>query len=280
MQSRINSLLNYSYTVTDIHSIELQLFLLTVKCLMPYEDKIGCFFNVKRYYKEMELFAYYKNGMDETIEHWLERKIPTDKKDGLMEFKIIPIALVNTLWDNLVEEILKAVTFYTLNIETILDGIIVSSGIYEYMNNNLENVHELTKERLIGFSVKEFIIKNNINVDKSYIIDFEKERIKTIQRNDFFNLNRYKSIQYIFGEPNKESSEGTLIDSYSAYLYKLRKGRIDPEKLKIPDKMPDLKECLKKSYFNHPLLGKCKVEKRANNEVVVRNKSGLMRIRI
>ena len=235
MQSKINTLLNHCYTVTDIHNIEFQLFLITLKCLMPYEDKIGCFFNVKRYYKEIELFEYYKNGRDDTIEHWLQNRTPSFERDELMEFKIIPIAIVNTVWENLLEETLKAVTFHTLNKDAILDGIVISSAIYEYMNNNLDSVYERTKERLISFSVKEFFDRNNVNIDRSFIIDFEKQRIKVIHKNDFFDTDRYKSLKLILEGFGEESSESTMIDSFSAYLHKLRMGRINPEKLKIPE---------------------------------------------
>lgn len=284
MQSKINSLLNYCYDDTEKPGIEFQLFLITVKCLIPYEDNIGCLFDIRRYKKEIELFAHYMNGNDENIDYWLQHKKPSNINDGLLEYKIIPIVLSNTVWGNLIDEVLKAVTFYTLNKNTILNAVLISSAIYEFMENNaIENIDGLTKERLISFSIKDFFIKNQIVTDKNYIIDFEKERIKFISKTMLFDdctINKYKSLNRIFEKSASTYLDSDIINSFSAYLYKLRKGTINPEKLKISDKLPELKECLKQPLFSHPLLGRCKIVNRTENEVIVRNKSGLMRIRI
>lgn len=284
MQSKIKSLLYNCYD--DIGSIEFQLFLISVKCMIPYEDKIGCLFDIGRYEKEIDLFAHYMNSNDETVDYWLQHKKPSAINDGLVEFKILPIVLSNTIWENLIEEALKAVTVYTLNKNTILNAILISSATFEFMNNTeLEEIEEFSKEKIINFSIKEFFTKNQILTDKNYIIDFEKERIKLITKPMLFDendVNGFKSLNYIFGHNNGLATDKQydIIGDYSAYLYKLRKGLIDPEKLKIPDKMPDIKECLNYTLFNHPLLGRCKVLQRKGNEAIVKNKSGLMRIRI
>ena len=284
MQSKINALLNYCYTATNLANIEFQLFLLSVKCLMPYEDKIGCFFDVERYKMEIDLFTHYKNGEDIVIDHYIEHKTSTNIKDELLEYKIIPLILSNTVWDNLIEEVLKLVVFYSLNKDTILDAIYITSAIYEYMNNNRDNIDEITKDRLINFSMKDFLANNNINIDKDYLISFEKERIKRISKAQIFDdISNYNSLKYIFGEIEpkvQEKSQESLIDNFSAYLFKLRKGIIAPERLKVSAKMPKLSECLKQAFFNHPLLGRCKVIKRTKSEVIVRNKSGFMRMRM
>lgn len=282
MQSKINTFLNYCYNDTEKPSIEFQLFLITVKCLMPYEDKIGCFFDVGRYKKEIELFAYYKNGNDDVIDYRIENKVPSYKEDMLFEYKIIPIILSNTVWDNLIDEVFKAVTFYTLNVNTILNSILVSSLIFEYFTGEKDIIQ--TKERLIELSIKDFLNKNNFSVDKKYIIDFEKERIKILSKGDLLYGIDYKSLNYILNNSDSNSDsnivEKEIIESYSSYLNKLRTGKIAPEKLKIPDIMPNIEECLKQPLFNHPLLGRCKVIERTENEVYIRNKSGIMRIKI
>lgn len=319
MQSKINDFLNFCYNEKE--SIEFQLFLITVKCLIPYEDNIGCIFDINRYKKEIELFAHYMNGNDEIIHCWQMYKKPSNINDELYEFKTIPIVLSNTVWKNTIDEVLKAVTFYTYNKNTILNALLSSSAIYEFMEeSSIESIEGITKERLINFSIKDFFTNNQISVEKSYIIDFEKERIKLISKPILFDdnaINKYKALNYIFEkkdsinndliapidkdlkEPfnnmmttdnkpivyavnNHITSDDNLdiLNSFSAYLYKLRKGTINPEKLKISDNIPDIKECLKQPLFNHPLLGRCKVIQRTSNEVIIRNKSGIMRIRI
>ncbi|NLK65722.1 MAG: hypothetical protein GX289_11615 [Tissierellia bacterium] len=298
MQNRMKNLLKYCYNDTD--SIEFQLFLISVKCLLPYENNIGCLFDKDRYKKEIELFSYYMNGNDETINYWLQNKRPSNMNDKLSEFKIIPIVLANTVWENSIEEVLKAVTFYTLNKNTILNALTISSAIYEFMNRSeIENIEAVTKEKLIDFSVKDYFTKNLIETNKNYIIKFERERIKLIAKPTLFDddiINCSSALNYIFEK--KDASDNKLntylentkaasaenisdaISSFSIYLHKLRKGSISPEKLIIPDKIPDIKECLKYSVFTHPLLGRCKVVKRTENTAIVKNKSGLMRIKI
>ncbi|HPB78698.1 MAG TPA: hypothetical protein PL127_02700 [Sedimentibacter sp.] len=284
MQYKINKMLNFCFD--DIQKIDFQLFLITVKCLIPYDDKIGCLFDKDRYKKEIELFSSYMNGNDETIDYWLRNKEASNLDDNLLEYKIIPLALSNTVWENLTDELIKVVLFYTINKNTILNALLISSAVFDFMTgSDIDSIEAAARERLINFSVKEFLIKNQTNADKNYIIDFEKERIKMIAKPILFDnnfINGFKVLNYIFEKSPEHLTENNsdIIDSFSVYLYKLRKGLISPEKLIIPDKIPEIKECLKYSTFSHPLLGRCKVIKRTEKEAIVRNKLGLMRIRI
>jgi hypothetical protein len=91
MQYKINKMLNFCFD--DIQKIDFQLFLITVKCLIPYDDKIGCLFDKDRYKKEIELFASYMNANDELIDYWLQNKEASNLEDNLLEYKIIPLAL-------------------------------------------------------------------------------------------------------------------------------------------------------------------------------------------
>ena len=277
-------MLNFCFD--DIQKIDFQLFLITVKCLIPYDDKIGCLFDKDRYKKEIELFSSYMNGNDETIDYWLRNKEASNLDDNLLEYKIIPLALSNTVWENLTDELIKVVLFYTINKNAILNALLISSAVFDFMTgSDIDSIEAAARERLINFSVKEFLIKNQINADKNYIIDFEKERIKMIAKPILFDnnfINGFKVLNYIFEKSPEHLTENNsdIIDSFSVYLYKLRKGLISPEKLIIPDKIPEIKECLKYSTFSHPLLGRCKVIKRTEKEAIVRNKLGLMRIKI
>lgn len=290
MLSRIYRLLNYCYednSGNKIPGIELQLFLIAVKCLVPCENEVGCYFDVHRYKKEIELFNCYKNGHDEVLEYYLENKKTTEKFDNLLEYKIIPVIIANTEWDILINEALKASMFYSTNKTTILYTILISSYINEYLNSNTENINEVTKERLIGFSLKDFSGINNIQINKSSLIDFEKERIKMLSKSEFITdefINNFKSLHYIYNEIKNENGDTageTVLYSFSQYLLKLRKGIINPEKLKISmDNIPEIKECLQYSTFSHPLLGRCKVLKRCEKEVILKNKSGLIKVNI
>lgn len=290
MLSKIYNLLKNCYENDNdkIPNIEFQLFLITVKSLMPYEDNIGCMFDVSRYKKEIELFALYKNGNDDTIEYYLENKKPSSDEDKLLEYKILPIAISNTIWENLINETIKVVTFYSINKITVLNTILLSSAIFEYINDeqvDLENINKKTKERIIQFSIKDFLENNHIELGKDHYIEFERERIKILSKPELFSedfILKFKSLKHIFNNETKsEEQVNETISNYSSYLFKLRKGTIDPEKLKISkEKIPDFKEFLKNPVFSHPLLGKCKIVKRTEKEVILRNKSGLMKVNI
>lgn len=292
MQSIIYSLLINCFEdnfCDKIPNIDLQLFLISVKSLVPYEDKIGCFFDVERYEKELELLKLYKNGENDVLDNYYSNNKLSMLEDDLLEAKIIPIVIANTDWDILINEVLKAVTVYSFNQNILLNAIIISSVIDIYLNKKdvqFDMISEITKERIIGFSLKEFFKANNIIVDKYNFIEFEKERIKIITKNIISDIikNEYKSINYILhnkSEITLESERDSVLNNFSVYLSKLRKGIISPDKLKIPQEdIPEFNMFLKYSSFNHPLLGKCKVVKREDKSVIIRNKSGLIKVNI
>lgn len=292
MLSKISGLLKYCYednACDKLPDINLQLFLIMVKSLMPFEDNIGCMFDLLRYEKEIEIFKCYKNGHDDNLEYYYDNKKPSEKDDKLLEFKIIPVIVANTQWDILINETLKASFFYSTNKTVILNTIILSSAINEYLSNEnyMESINEVTKERIINFSLKDFLYSNNINLNKNSLIEFEKERIKFLSRNEFFTnelIEKYKSLNFIFNVREVENyiaDNETVLSSFSLYLFKLRKGIINPEKLKIPQyNTLEIKEFLKYSSFSHPLLGRCKVIKRGEKEVILKNKSGLIKVNI
>lgn len=292
MLSKISGLLKYCYednACDKLPDINLQLFLIMVKSLMPFEDNIGCMFDLLRYEKEIEIFKCYKNGHDDNLEYYYDNKKPSEKDDELLEFKIIPVIVANTQWDILINETLKASFFYSTNKTVILNTIILSSAINEYLSNEnyMESINEVTKERIINFSLKDFLYNNNINLSKSSLIEFEKERIKFLSRNEFFTnelIEKYKLLNFIFNVREVENyiaDNETVLSSFSLYLFKLRKGIINPEKLKIPQyNTLEIKEFLKYSSFSHPLLGRCKVIKRGVKEVILKNKSGLIKVNI
>lgn len=291
MQSKIYNLLTNCFEDNagdKIPNIDLQLFLISAKCIVPYEDKIGCFIDSERYKSEMELFKLYKNGEDEVIDNYFIDNINSSLEDNLLESKIIPIVITNTIWDILINETLKTVTMYSINKNTLLDAIIISSAIEAYLSNtnaDFEMINSITKERIIDFSLKEFADRNNIALEKMAFIEFERERIKRLTIGILSDrMKSYKLISYILYSKDTEQTENkseSVLSSFSAYLYKLRKGVISPDKLKLPQvSIPEFKEFLKYASFTHPLLGKCKVVKRDDKSIIIRNKSGLIKVNI
>ncbi|WP_312701492.1 hypothetical protein [Sedimentibacter sp.] len=291
MQSKIYRLLINCFEDNlgdKIPGMDLQLFLISVKSLVPYEDKVGCFTDIERYKKELGLFKLYKNGDDKVIDNYFNSNNLSVEEDKLLESKILPVVITNTIWDIQINEVLKIVTMYSINKNTLLDAIIISSAIDVYLSSNnadCEMINEITKERVIGFSLKEFADKNNIIMEKTNFIEFEKERIRRLTGDALSDrIKSYKSIKHILNSVTMESADcgnESVLSSFSAYLLKLRKGIISPDKLKLPDAdIPEFKEFLKYPSFTHPLLGKCKVIKRDDKAIVIRNKSGLIKVNI
>jgi len=295
MLSKIYNLLNYCFEdsiIDKFAGIEFQLFLLSTKSLIPYENKIGCMFDINRYKWELDVFAYYKNGDDSTLDYYLENKTSSINYDKLMEYKIISVVISNTDWNTLIEEVLKIVMFYTLNKNTILNAILLSSVIYEYFDLDiidLDYIKNKTNDRMIEFSLKEFSEKNSMTqIDKKYIIGFEKERVNMILKGNCISedeLMKFKALQHIVNS-NKavkliNSENEVLLKNFSSYVLKLRKGTVNPDKLKYSFDLPlDFKEYLKKSSFVHPLLGKCIVMERNSSEIILKNKLGFLKVNI
>lgn len=295
MLSKLYNLLKYCYEdsiVDTFAGIEFQLFLLSTKTLIPYEDKVGCMFDANRYKNEMDVFAYYKNGKDDTIDYYLNSRKTSTIEDELIEYKILPTVISNTVWDTLIEEVFKNVIFYTYNKHTILNAIIISSVIYEYLDVvdvDINDINNKTKDRLIQFSLKEFLEKSCVSqINKSYLIGFEKERINMILKDNCISediLIKFKALQHILSNSkavksiNKDNED--LLSNFTSYILKLRKGTLNPEKLKYYQSViPDFKEYLKHSSFVHPLIGKCVVVKRNDNEIILKNKLGLLKVNI
>lgn len=294
MLSKMYNLIKYCYEdsiINQFAGIEFQLFLISSKSLVPYEDRIGCMFDTERYKKELEVFKYYKSANDDIIYNYFKNKKLSSIEDNLLEYKIIPILLANSIYKNSIYEVLKNIFIFTNNHKTVLNAIIISSAIYEYFNNdaiNIDDFNNETKNRLIEYSIKDFLDKYDMEATNNYYINFEKERIKLIVNNNYFsneNISKFKCLKFIFGgiKPSKDIYKGydIVLNNFASYILKIRKGILNPEKLKYPkDIIPDLMEYLKNTCFTHPLLGECTVIKRNDKEIIFKNKLGLYRVTI
>ncbi len=311
MEQRIFELLNYCYSdslTEETGKLNYQLFIMSLKSMLPFENKIGCKFDEARYSDEVKTLRYYLNGNDELVINKIKQNKPLTKSDVLIEYKIVPIVIANTYWENIINEALKCVVFYTYSKDSILEAIVLSSVLHEYIEGsslNIDYLHDVAKKRIIEFSIKDFYKDNfNISVKNNYIISFEKERISYLIKDNIFDIPSIankKLINYILNNNHKENSkecsqenskeyslESALVAdsnkayllSFSSYLYKLRKGILDPNKIKYnsSDKT-DLKIHLEKESFTHPILGKCLVIKRTENGAIVKTKIGNINVK-
>jgi len=298
MEQRVFELLNYCYSdslTEETGKLNYQLFIMSLKSILPFESKIGCKFDEVRYSDEVKTLRYYLNGNDELVINKIKQNKPLTKSDVLIEYKIVPIVIANTYWENIINEALKCVVFYTYSKDSILEAIVLSSVLHEYIEGsslNIDYLHDVAKKRIIEFSIKDFYKDNfNILVKNNYIISFEKERISYLIKDNIFDIPSIankKLINYILNNNHRESLQSALITdsnkayllNFSSYLYKLRKGILDPNKIKYnPSDNTDLKIHLEKEGFNHPILGKCLVIKRTENGAIVKTKIGNINVK-
>lgn len=294
MEQKIYDLLCncYADSLTEIYAkLNYQLFVMSLKSMLPFENKVGCEFDLNRYKYEVETLKYYKNGKDILVDNIIMGNKPLAQYDELIEYKILPIIISNTQWKNISEQALKSIIYYTYSRKSVLNTLIIASLISEYMNNNndIDSILQITKKRLIEFSIKSFYMDNyNISAKSNYLINFEKDRIQYIAKNSLFDIEQIKNskaAQYIIGNTKTKSlirdEHREHLLSFSTYLYKLRKGLMDPDKLRynITEDI-SINKYLNNNSFVHSILGKCIVLKRNGNEAIVKTKSGIIKVKV
>jgi len=154
-------------------------------------------------------------------------------------------------------------------------------------NTEYQYLCDITRKRIIEFSIKQFYEDNfNILVKNNYVINFEKARISYLMHNSIFEMPKIENSKVSKYILTKEKSAYVVSDSnksflvnFSSYLFKLRKGILDPDKLryKYNDKA-DLKIHVENESFLHPVLGKCTVIRRNQNETIVKTKIGNIKV--
>ncbi len=295
MEQRIHKFIQYciSDKVTDeIPNLDYQLFTMSMRSMLPFENKVGCEFDENRYIDEVKTLRYYINGEDKLVINKIKQSTTMTIYDSLLEYKIIPIIISNSIWDNIINEVLKCLVFYTYCKESILEAIVLSSVLHEYIENNCidkTQLHNLTKQRIIEFSLKDFFMdKFSLPIKSAYNVGFERERIFYIMKENILDIDSLldkKIISYVLNEDLhnndilENSNNNTL--NLSTYLYKLRKGLIDPRKIKYNsnDEL-ELRNKIVQGSFSHPILGKCQVLQRTENEMIIKTKTGNIRVRV
>ncbi len=312
MEEKIAKILNYFYKSdldSEVIKLNYKLFVMSVRSLVPFENKIGCMFDEARYRAELKTLEYYFDEEDSIIKNSIYNNRPLTTEDRLIEYKLLPIIISNTDWCILINEVLKCTLTYTFNKDSILNSIVVSSFIFEFFNNeafNSAEVIEITKRRIIEFSIKEFFSNNyDVQIKQNYLINFEKERILFLMQDTYsMEKNEKNFVTYKFlidmmendselenakvdiNYPNNSSNElaaknKEYLNNFSSYLLKLRKGIVDPSKIKMTfTNSTDYKIYIEKEIIKHPILGNCVVLSKNDKHAIVKTKTGTIRVKI
>ena len=219
--------------------------------------------------------------------------------DNSISSRVFPIVAANVNWEIARREILKNMLYSTGNIKTILENLALSKLIFEILKSkeiDYAMVLEGIKEEIINFSQIDFMndhgedFKENIkNYNGIFKIDFEKERINLLnllngiyKKGSFDNL--YETLNLLKNgdislenkdydfilwgingllkddDDSYDIKDQSFIESLSSYIYKIRKGRIAPESLKLTNyNLPDIFSFETNEEFSHSLLNRGKV---------------------
>lgn len=291
MEKKIYKLLCkiFKKSLTDKYiGLDYQLFIMSLRSIIPFEKKIGCKFNKDRYSLEYKILEKYFSFENPDFDYLLSMKKNKSMKDNLILCKILPIVISNTHYKISLNESLRLILFYTYDVDSIVKTIILSSLLYEYIEGNIdfEKIYDITKQRLIEFSVSNFYDENfGIKIKNNYIIKFEKSRIEYLMNNslnEFLNNNIQNTLYEKLDDNNIILEDNIkIIENLSKYLYKLRTGIIDPDKLRLgSDLIIELDRYILKDKFVHPVLGICKILDKKDNEIDIRTKIGKIKVRI
>ena len=199
MNKKIDELLYYCLENSSINKIfewQTQMFIITTKSLIPFENKIGCGIYYNRFIKELELLEEYSNFNNDILKGF----------DNTIDYKILPIVIANKDWNLIIDEVVKSVILFTYDVKSIILSIILSRMLMEFLNEitEIDSIIEGIKESIIQFSIKDIIEKYYKHKPNSkYLINFERERINWVQNlnNDIglkdSQLEKSKIYEYI-----------------------------------------------------------------------------------
>lgn len=291
MEENINKLLYHvfekSFTGSYVN-LDYQLFIMSLRSLIPFEKKVGCKFNKERYNIEYKVLKKYFDFESKAYENLINIKQNKNEKDNFILYKILPVVISNTNYNILLNESLRIIVYYTYEVDSIIKTIILSSCLYEYLNDNhdSEDIYNITKQRLIEFSMSKFFEGNfGVKVKNNYIVNFENCRIRYLllnTLNEFLYNNIHLDLVNKQDEKINMSDENIkILENLGKYLYKLRCGVIDPDRLRLNKELViDLEKYISNKIFVHPILGKCKIVDNKNNRLDIKTKIGKIKVKI
>ncbi|EOD00940.1 hypothetical protein [Caldisalinibacter kiritimatiensis] len=181
-----NDSLYWSYIV--------ELFIITLKSIMPSAEIVGCKIDYKRFNEELGVWRNYRNGYNKPLLNMFESYYDISywqEKDDSVYSRMIPIIFTNTNWEIIKEELIKNIFYTTGNISNLIEVVTLSKILYIILNNkynrNYEDIIGDIKEEIIHLSQKDILNKYGqyYKCDVStypgnYTIDFERMRIEIL----------------------------------------------------------------------------------------------------
>lgn len=304
----ILNIFQYDLEENSRHGSITQLCLVTIKSLLPTDDKRGSRIDYRRFEEELNLWKYYKLGDIESLENAIDETIDSEiyfSEDTSINYRILPIAVANTEFEIAEEEVIKNILYTSGSIRSLLKGIFINKILYSPSGEEL--IEEL-KSYMINFGQLDYLEKYSeyyrINLDDyplNFSIEFEKEKIKIISILNGLESKGYEDIYQLLEvllEGKDPSSDIARIFKFNGleyslngffvnmndYVLKLNSGEIGRDDLKISDYiLPDLFRFEEGDEFYHSLLNNSKVvKKEVRNNIltsIISTKTGMYRFR-
>ncbi len=278
------------------------LIIITIKSLMPSQKDRGVNIDYRRYVEEIKLWKHYRHGQNPSLMNIvtnIDSYIYWQNRDDTVLLRIIPIVLANEDYSITREEIIKNVLFTTGNMETIIEALLIAKLLHLIIMDEGDVIDSLKRE-IINLSQVEFMAnyQNHFRAPMEdykgeFSIDFERFKIYALNVLNLSFTRWFESLQdcirvyrdNIIGNSTigkcigasltkKYGYDANLANCYNSlgtYVYRLRKGRIDPEALKIEKyDLPDVFQFDEGDIFFHSLLNWSKVIKKeeTDNEII------------
>ncbi|WP_427338439.1 hypothetical protein [Caloranaerobacter sp. DY30410] len=186
-----------------------ELFIITVKSLIPSMNVEGTIVEYTRFKEEIKLWISYRHGSNKPLINSVNKfddKTYWIEIDDSVYARIFPIVAANTQWDVILSEVIKNILFTTGNIFILQKCIILSKILYLILNGqkDYDKIISSLKEEIIRLSQKELISKYNkyyradiATFPGNFVIDFEKTRIELL---NLFNGKSINNNFYILGK--------------------------------------------------------------------------------
>lgn len=292
-----------------------EIMLITIKSLKPCQVKGGNIVDYNRFKKELELWKYYRHGMNKSLLYSMGEKRYGGYFSGIDESvysRISVITLANQNWKVIKSEIIKNILFSTGNIEMITECLLLSRILFLKLANKNIKYEDLLmdiKQEIINFSPLDIDLD-----EKNSTIEFERYRVNLITKLNGIDMdNKFsllmRSLKILKSQEGGETREIEDLDNFfisglvgivsgevmsrdikdfgfleslCSYMVKLRKGRISLEDFKLEDyKELDIFSYNKGDTFLHPLLNFSKIIYKGSKEnfeiIYVNTKTGIYR---
>lgn len=291
-------------------SYRTEILIISIKSLIPLEEKMAIKIDEKRFLNELKLWQYYRHGSNKTLidiaknnnlNYW-------EVKDDMLPLRSLLLGIVNNNKKELINALVVHVLETTGDIEALFKNLVVGLMTYYWILNkgNLEmdRMSSLVKEDLMILNKSQYLLeferhyKLKLDSYKGHFdIEFERQKIKFIGKIDGYLNGKDISdeLEYLWwilkkGFVDKEVffrkeqivKDEKFIDNLFEYLLKLKKGRVDPKNLKINDYgNMDIFKFQENEIVENFLLKDSIVTKRGENKkyikMLVKSKMGNLR---